>query len=127
MPNVPDSQGATLYFNGLELGVLQDVSPAFAAGSVHEVTSLRSPVIGEGQNARVIKQYNCTSIEPGTMQCRFLGTAGLQRNDVGGSGTLVLSWPGGQISGEAFCSDLQPTLTVGQLQQWTATFTFTGF
>lgn len=127
MPEIPDSQGATLYFKGVELGVLQGASPAFAAGSVHEVTSLRSPVIGSGQNARVIKQYNCTSIEPGTMQCRFLGTSDLARNDVGGPGTLVFSWPNGQISGAAFCSDLQADFSVGQLQQWTATFQFTGF
>ena len=127
MPDVPDSQGATLYFNGVQLGVLQGVSPSFAAGNVSEMTSVRSPVIGQGQNARVIKQYNCTSIEPGTMQCRFIGNADLARSDVGGPGVLVFSWPGGQISGAAFCSDLQADFSVGQVRQWTATFQFTGF
>lgn len=127
MPDIPDSQGATLYFNGVQLGVLQGVSPAFAAGGVQEVTSMRSPVVGQGQNARVLKQYNCTSIEPGTMQCRFLGTADLARNSVGGPGLLVFSWPNGQLSGQAFCSDLTADFAVGQVQQWTATFTFTGF
>ena len=127
MPNVPDSQSATLYFKGVALGVLQSVLPAFSAGHVSEMTSVRSPVIGEGQNARVIKQYNCTSIEPGTMQCRFLGAADLARNDVGGPGMLVFSWPGGQLSGAAFCSDLQAEFSVGQVRQWTATFQFTGF
>lgn len=127
MSYVPDSQGATLYFNGIQLGVLQGTSPAFAAGGVQEVTSMRSPVLGSGQSARVLKQYNCTSIEPGTMQCKFLGSADLARNDVGGPGTLVFSWPDGQISGQAFCSDLQAEFTVGQLRQWTATFQFTGF
>jgi hypothetical protein len=127
VPNIPDSQGATLFFNGVQLGVLQGAKPAFAAGGVQEVTSMRSPVLGSGQNARVLKQYNCTSIEPGTMQCSFLGAADLARNDVGGPGTLVFSWPDGEISGQAFCSDLQADFTVGQVRQWTATFTFTGF
>ena len=127
MPYIPDSHGATLFFNGVQLGVLQGVVPAFAAGGVQEVTSTRSPVVGSGQNARVLKQYNCTSIEPGTMQCSFLGAADLARNDVGGPGMLVFSWPGGQISGQAFCSELQADWTVGQIRQWTATFRFTGF
>lgn len=127
MPNVPDAQGATLVFNGVELGVVQGVSPVFAAGNVSEVTSLRSAVIGQGQNSRVIRQYNCTSIEPGTMQCRFLGAADLARNDVGGPGMLVFSWPDGSLSGAAFCSSLEADWTVGQVRQWTATFQFTGF
>ena len=127
MTYIPDSQGATLYFNGAELGLMQGVNTSAAVGNVQEVTSLRSPIIGQGQNARILKQYNCTSIEPGTMQCRFLGSSGLSRNDIGYPGNLVLAWPQGTVNVWAFCSDLQAEFSVGQLQQWSATFHFTGF
>ena len=127
MTYISDSQGATLYFNGVELGRMQGVDTSVAAGNVQEVTSLKSPVMGQGQNARLLKQYNCTSVEPGTMQLRFIGSAGLNRNDIGGPGRLVLTWPNGTLSWIAFCSDLQAGFSVGQLQQWTATFQATGF
>lgn len=128
MPYIPDSQGATLYFNGQILGVLQGVSPSFAAGNVHEVTSMRSPVVGSGQNARVIKQYNVTSIEPGTITARFLGSPDLARNDVGRPGSLVFSWPaGGSLSGQAYLQTLDAEFQKGELIQWAATFQFSGF
>lgn len=128
MPDVPDSQGATLRFRGVTLGVLQGFTPAFAAGNVHEVTSMRSPVLGSGQNARVLKQYNCTSIEPGTVTARFVGSPDLARADIGGPGTLVMTWAGGAtLSGQAFCSSLDAELAVGELIRWAAEFQFTGF
>ncbi len=128
MPDVPDSQGATLAFNGQTLGVLQGVSPAFTAGNVQEVTSLRSPVVGAGQNARVVKQFNVTSIDPGTVTARFIGLPGFSRNDIGGPGTLTLTWPiGTQLSAAAFLVDINAELTRGELVQWAAVFKFSGF
>lgn len=124
---VINSQGATVAFNGTQLGVLQGATPAFNVGNVHDVTSLRSSVIGEGASARVISQYNCTSIDPGTLQVRFIGHPGLARNDLGGPGLLVLSWYSGTISGMAICLDVQADFAVGALIQWSATFQFTGF
>lgn len=127
MPDVPDSQGATIRFRGTLLGVLIGFSPSFSAGNVHEVTSQKATVVGTGQNARVIKQYNVTSIEPGTVTARFLGAADLARNDVGYPGSLVVSWSGGTLSGQAFLTDLQAEFSRGELRQWAATFQFNGF
>ena len=129
MPDgVPDSQGATLSFNGMTLGILQNVSPSFSAGNVHEVTSMRSPTTGAGQNARVLKQYNVTSIEPGTLTARFIGLPGFSRDDVGGPGQLTLTWPsGGSLSAQAAITQLDAELVRGELVQWAATFQFTGY
>lgn len=128
MPNgVPNSQGATISFDGVELGVLVGFSPSYAVANVSEVTSHRSQVIGQGTASRVVKQLNCTSIEPGTITARFLGAADLNRNDVGRPGVLSIQWPGGAIVAQAFLSDLQPDFQRGELRQWAATFTFTGF
>ena len=128
MPNIPSSQGAALFFNGQQLGVLQGVSPSFAVGNKHEVTSMRSPVTGMGQNARVLKQYNVTSIEPGTITARFLGSPGLARNDIGGPGLLSFTWgSGATLSGQAFLESLDAEFAKGELIQWAAVFQFSGF
>lgn len=127
MPDLPDSQGATISFRGTELGVLIGFSPAFAVANVSEMTSIRSRVIGTGPAARVIKQYSATSIEPGTVTMRFLGAAGLARDDCGFAGSLVISWPGGALAGDAYLEQLDADWTRGELRQWSATFRFTGF
>jgi hypothetical protein len=128
VPDVTDSQGANITFRGTYLGVLQGFSPSVTAGNVHEVTSFRSQVVGSGQSARVVKQYNCTSIEPGTITARFIGSPSLAKTDIGGPGTLVATWADGKtFSGQAFCSSLDAELAKGELIQWAATFQFTGF
>ena len=128
MPDVPNSQGAVLRFRGEVLGVLQSVNPSFAVGNKHEVTSVRSAVVGSGQNARVIKQYNVTSIEPGTITARFLGSPDLARNDIGGPGLLSFTWgSGATLSGQAFLEALDSEFAKGELIQWAAVFQFSGF
>jgi len=124
---VPDAQGATITFDGVTLGVCQGVTPSFRAGTVHEVTGTRSPVIGTGQNARVIKQYTCTSVEPGTFTARFLGAPDLGRSDVGRPGVLRFTSPAGSYSFQAFLIDLQPDWQRGEFVQWAAVFQISGF
>ena len=128
MPDILSSQGAVLSFRGVVLGVLQNVGPSFAVGNKHEVTSMMSKVFGNGQNARVLKQYNVTSIEPGTITARFLGSPSLARNDIGGPGLLVFSWGSGSIvNGQAFLETLDAEFAKGELIQWAAVFQFSGF
>jgi hypothetical protein len=128
VPDIPSSQGAVLSFRGQVLGVLQNANPTFAVGNKHEVTSMRSPVIGSGQNARVIKQYNVTSIEPGTITARFLGSPDLARNDIGGPGVISFSWgSGATLSGQAFLETLDFEFAKGELIVWAAVFQFSGF
>lgn len=128
MPDIASSQGAVLSFRGEVLGVLQNVGPSFAVGNKHEVTSMGSLVFGAGQNARVLKQYNVTSIEPGTITARFLGSPSLARNDIGGPGLLLFAWgSGATLSGQAFLETLDAEFAKGELIQWAAVFQFSGF
>ena len=128
MPNIPSSQGAVLSFRGSVLGVLQNANQTFAVGNKHEVTSIRSPVVGTGQNARVIKQYNVTSIEPGTITARFLGSPDLARNNIGGPGILSFTWgSGASLIGQAFLETLDSEFAKGELIVWAAVFQFSGF
>jgi hypothetical protein len=127
VPNIPSSQGAALYFNGQELGVLQNVSLSLAVGNKHEVTSMRSPVTGSASSARVMRQYNVTSIEPGTITARFLGLPDLGVLDMGKYGLLVFSYgSGGAVTAQAFLESLDSEFAKGELVQWAAVFQLSG-
>jgi len=127
VPNIPTSQGSSLYFNGQQLGVLQNVSLSLAVGNKHEVTSMRSPITGSASSARVIKQYNVTSIEPGTITARFLGLPDLTVLDMGKYGVLVFSYGNGRtVRAQAFLETLDSEFTKGELVQWAAVFQLSG-
>ena len=128
MPNIPSSQGAVLRFRGQVLGVLQNVRLSLTVGNKHEVTSIRSPVTGAGQNARVLKQYNVTSIEPGAFTATFLGLPDLTVQDIGAPGVLVFSYgSGGTVVAQAFLESLDSEFAKGELVQWAAVFQLSGF
>jgi hypothetical protein len=128
VPYIPSSQGAVLSFRGQVLGVLQNVNLSLAVGNKHEVTSIRSSVTGAGQNARVLKQYNVTSIEPGTFTARFLGLPDLTVQDMGAPGVLVFSYgSGGNVVAQAFLEALDSEFAKGELVQWAAVFQLSGF
>jgi 23S rRNA G2445 N2-methylase RlmL len=127
VPYVPDSQGAALFFNGQQLGVLQNVRLSVAVGNKHEVTSMRSPVTGSASSARVMKQYNVTSIEPGTITAVFLGLPDLVVTDVGKYGLLVFNYGyGSRVSAQAFLESLDSEFAKGELAQWAAVFQLSG-
>jgi len=127
VPNIPTSQGSSLYFNGQQLGVLQNVSLSLAVGNKHEVTSMRSPITGSASSARVIKQYNVTSIEPGTITARFIGLPDLTVLDMGKYGVLVFSYGNGRtVRAQAFLETLDSEFTKGELVQWAAVFQLSG-
>jgi hypothetical protein len=127
MPDIGDSQGATLLFNGSELGTYLGMSPRWSVGSVHETTSKDSPILGSGTGARVLKQYNVSTMEPGTVEVRFLGNPTLNLNQIGNTGTLSIVWPGGQYAGKGFATELSGEIAVGELIRWSMTFTFSGY
>jgi hypothetical protein len=125
--NIPSSQGAALSFNGQALGVLQNVSLSLTVGNKHEVTSMRSPVTGSASSARVIRQYNVTSIEPGTFTARFLGLPDLTVLDIGKYGVLLFSYGNGRaVQAQAFLESLDSEFAKGELVQWAAVFQLSG-
>ena len=127
MSNIPSSQGAALYFNGQQLGVLQNVSLSLAVGNKHEVTSMRSPVTGSASSARVMRQYNVTSIEPGTITARFLGLPDLGVLDMGKYGLLLFAYGNGRtVRAQAFLESLDSEFAKGELIQWAAVFQLSG-
>ena len=126
MADIPDSQGATLSFNGVELGDIQTVATSAAVGVVHDMTSKRSSVIGTGDSARVRRQVTCTSVDPASIECKFWGTPPFTVEEVGSTGMFSFSGGGSSLSARAFLADLQSDHAVGEPAQWSATFKFLG-
>ena len=127
MSYIPSSQGAALFFNGQQLGVLQNVSLSLSVGNKHEVTSMRSPVTGSASSARVMRQFNVTSIEPGTITARFLGLPDLGVLDMGKYGLLLFSYGNGRsVAAQAFLETLDSEFAKGELVQWAAVFQLSG-
>jgi hypothetical protein len=127
MPDIEDCQGATLLFDGVELGTYISMSSSWSASGVHETTSKDSSVLGTGTNARVIRQYNCSSIEPGQVTVKFLGNASFKFLDTGIEGMLSISWPGGDYSGYGFVTQIDVDIVRGELVQLAMQFQFSGF
>jgi hypothetical protein len=127
MPDVQNSQGATLTFNGVTLGTYVSMSPSWAVGSVHEVTSLDSPVIGKATDSRVLKQYSASTMEPGSVVVKFIGNPTLSFDQIGVTGRLAISWSGGSYSGNGFATSLDGDISSGELIQWSMSFQFNGY
>jgi hypothetical protein len=124
---VQDSQGATLTFNGVTLGYYVSISPSWSVSSSHETTSKDSPILGRGTDARILRQYNVSSVEPGQIAVNFIGNSDLDWNSIGVTGYLKVSWPGGSISGDGFMTDIQGDISAGELVRWSLTFKFSGY
>lgn len=127
MPNIEDAQGATLLFNGVALGTYVSMSPAWAVGAVHDTTSSDSPILGRGTDSRVLKQYNVSTMEPGSVVVKFIGNPTLSLDQIGVTGQLAIYWPGGRYAGNGFATALDGDISRGELIQWSMTFQFSGY
>jgi len=123
---VQDSQGALVYWNGLELGTYVSISPSWSAASPYECTNASSLIVGEGSGARVLKQYNASAIEPGAAVVEFIGNVSLTIDDIGAAGILAISWPGFSYTARGFIQNLGAVAARGELVQCSLTIQFSG-
>ena len=123
---VQDSQGALVYWNGLELGTYVSISPSWSVASPYECTHASSLVVGEGESARVLKQYNASAIEPGGAVVEFIGNVSLTIDDIGAPGILAISWPGFSYTARGFVQNLDGVAARGELVQFSLRFQFNG-
>jgi hypothetical protein len=126
MPGFYSSQGTSVLFNGIPIGFLTGFDTESKAGETHEVTHVDSPVFGAGANARVLKQYDVTSIEPPTLTFTFWGPPSFEATDAGLKAQIVFDSPGNVISGEAILMAFNHSGRSGQWSTGTATFQLTG-
>lgn len=120
------SQGSTVSFNGIPIGSLLSWEVTPAQATTTDATSQDSTILGAGPQARVVKQVDCTAIDPGTASITFLGGSDFVQNDTGMTGVLAITSDAGTISIEAILVSFTITASVGELIKGTAGFQFTG-
>ncbi len=131
MPGLYSSHGTAenptaVSFGGVDIGYLTGFDNESKAGEVQEVTNVNSPVFGSGANARVLRQYDCTSIEPPALSFTFWGPPSFDSTDAGLKAQIVFDSPGSTISGEAILVSFSHAGRAGQWSTGVATFQLTG-
>lgn len=122
----PSSHPCIVTFAGVTLGRLTGFDNEFTAGSLQDATSGDSPVVGYGVNSRVVKQWDCTAVESGTLALTFWGPPSFGREDAGLRGLLTFTAPESTYSVEAILVRFSHAGRAGQYATGAAEFQFTG-
>jgi hypothetical protein len=125
--STPSSQGATVSWNGSPLGRLTSFRASPGSGVYEEVTNVTSRVVGEGGNARIQKQYDCTAIEPGSLDIGVFGAPPFVLDQRGERGTVSLIFNGGSLFADAYLDNFDVSGQVGEFLVGTARFRLSGF
>lgn len=126
MPGKYSSHDTVVSFNGVAIGWLTGFDVESKAGEMYESTHAGSTVVGTGANARVIKEYDCTSVEPPTITITFWGPPTYTAQDTGLKAAIVFDSPGDAISGEAILVSWNHSGKANQWSTGSATFQLTG-
>lgn len=122
----PFSQGSAVSFNGIPIGMLLSWEVTPASATTTDATNQDSTILGVGAQARVVRQIDCTAIDPGTASITFLGDGGFAVNDTGSVGVLAIAGDAGTLSLEAILTRWNVSAAVGELIRGQAEFQFTG-
>ena len=126
MPGIYSSHDTFVSFNGVDIGYLTGYDFDVKAGQLVDRTSAASRVVGTGANARVVKEYDCTSVEPGTLSFAFWGPPSFSMDDAGMKATIEFETPGASLSGPAILMSFSHAGRSGQWSTGVATFQLTG-
>lgn len=66
MPLPPSSHPCIVTFAGVQIGALTGFDSEAQAGQLQDVTHGNSQVVGYGMSSRVVKEWDCTSVESAT-------------------------------------------------------------
>ena len=119
------SQGATVSFGG-SIASLLSIKIDASAGGTTDCTSTTSTILGSGANARILKELDCTSVEPAKVSITFLGAAPFSISQIGVKNTLSVSATGCSLSAMAYLSKFETTASVGEMMRGSAEFQLTG-
>lgn len=126
MPGAYSAQGTSVSFDSVPIGFLTGFEVSAAAGSLTETTSVASYVVGIGANARVLREYDATGIEPPTISIQFWGPPSFSTTDAGLKAQISFDSPGDSLSGEAILVSWSHSGKAGEWSTGSATFRLTG-
>lgn len=116
------SQGSTVSFGGSPLGEVLNFTVGSPTAVTTEKTSTSANVVGSGDQARVVRSFDCTAIDPGSVSVRLLGMPPYSPADIGTMGSLSFSTPDGSESYDAMLQSYEVEAAVGELLRGSATF-----
>ena len=119
------SQGATVSFGGA-IASLLSIKIDASAGGTTDCTSTTSTILGSGAGARILKELDCTSVEPAKVSVTFLGAGPFSVGDIGVKNTLSVSGTGFSVSAQAYLSKFGIVASVGEMVTGSAEFQLTG-
>lgn len=122
---IPSAQGTTVTFGGVSIGLLTGFDSSHKIGQLLDVTNVDSQLIGTGNQARLVRQYDCTSVEPASLSCAFYGAAAFTDEDLGISALLEFDSPEESYSAYAIMTEYTHSGSVGQFATGTASFQLT--
>lgn len=120
------AQGSAVSFGGKILGELLEFRLSPGVAQLSDATGVDGWKYGEGNERRLLKQVDCTTVDPGTVSVRLLGCPPYKDEDIGSRGALVVSFMGGSFSMEAILTKFEVEGSVGDLLRGSAEFAFTG-
>lgn len=126
MPGRYPAQGTVVTFGGVNIGFLTGFDVQAKSGQLYDKTNVSSPIVGTGANSRILREYDCTSIEPPTIQITFWGPPSYSATDAGLKAAIVFDAPGDEIYGQAILTEWNHQGRVGQWTTGSATFQLTG-
>lgn len=126
MPGRYSAQGTVVTFGGVNIGFLTGFDVQAKSGQLYDKTNVSSPIVGTGANARILREYDCTSVEPPTIQITFWGPPSYAATDAGLKAAIVFDAPGDEIYGQAILTEWNHQGRVGQWTTGSATFQLTG-
>lgn len=126
MPGVESSQGTAVSFDGVVIGYLTGFDIEAKAGSLTDATSVLATVVGTGADSRVVRYYDCTSVEPPTVSITFWGPPTFTPYDCGMKAVLAFESFSSSLSGEAILVSFNYSGRTNQYTTGSATFQLTG-
>lgn len=125
MPGPASPHGTSVTFDGVLIGWITGWTWTIEGSNPVEVTHVESTVVGEGAAARVVREYDCTAVEPSVFSFTFKGPPSYGPSDGGKKATLTFSGGGGYWTGEAILRKFVHEAKVNQYTDGSAEFMVT--
>lgn len=122
MPN--SSQGSAVMWNGAFIGNLRTFRVTPGTATFFESTNVNSTVYGYGENARTLRQYDCTAIDPGGVDVTVYDCPPYNVAAIGNKAMLSIGFAGGSIAAYAYLEQFDVSGAVGEMISGTARFRF---
>ena len=119
------AQGSTVSFGSSNIGQLLAFTSGSPTAATTETTGLAATILGSGSDARVVRSFDCTAVDPGSVSVRLLGMPPYAPEDVGSKATLTFSTDEGGETFDAILQSYEVEASVGDLLRGSASFLIT--